>query len=92
MRIRKEMFADERSDDLVLIGKPIRRQDIEGHVTGRTQFFDDHLVPGLLHIRCVRSGRHHARIRAVDTREAERVAGVRRILRYADLPKKRTTS
>ncbi|MCS6879425.1 MAG: molybdopterin-dependent oxidoreductase [Geminicoccaceae bacterium] len=88
MRIRKELFADERDDDLAIVGKPVRRQDIEGHVTGRTTFFDDRLVPGLLHIRCVRSIHDHARIRAIDTREAERVPGVRRILRWADLPKK----
>ena len=52
---RKEFFADERDDNLNEIGKRIRRQDIEGHVTGRSPFFDDHLFEGLLHIRCVRS-------------------------------------
>lgn len=88
MRVRKELFADERSEDLKIIGQPVRRQDIEGHVTGRSPFFADHSVAGLLHLRCVRSSEHHARIRAIDTREAERVPGVRRILRYADLPKK----
>ncbi len=88
MRIRKELFADERDDDLRLVGQPVRRQDIEGHVTGRTAFFDDHSVAGLLHLRCVRSTQHHARIRSIDTSAAERTPGVRRILRWADLPKK----
>lgn len=88
MRIRKELFADERDDDLRLVGRPVRRQDIEGHVTGRSTFFADHPVSGLLHLRCVRSTEHHARIRSIDTTAAERVPGVRRILRFADLPKK----
>jgi CO/xanthine dehydrogenase Mo-binding subunit len=88
MRIRKELFADERPDDLRIVGQPVRRQDIEGHVTGRTLFFADHPVSGLLHLRCVRSSEHHARIRSVDTGAAERTPGVRRVLRYADLPKK----
>mgnify|MGYP000149154306 CR=1 FL=1 len=30
-------------DDLKEIGRPTRRQDILGHVTGRTKFYDDHL-------------------------------------------------
>ena len=32
---RKDLFADERNDDLNEVGKPTRRQDIMGHVTGR---------------------------------------------------------
>jgi hypothetical protein len=55
IEFRKEFFADERDDNLNEIGKPTRRQDILGHVTGRSPFFDDHLFDGLLHIRCVRS-------------------------------------
>ena len=66
--LRKEIFADERDDDLNEIGKRTRRQDIEGHVTGRSPFYDDHLFDGLLHMRCVRSPHHHARIRRIDTR------------------------
>ena len=63
MEFRKEFFANERDDNLNEIGKPTRRQDILGHVTGRSPYFDDHLFDGLLHIRCVRSPHHHARIR-----------------------------
>ena len=84
--LRKEYFADERDDNLNEIGKPTIRQDIEGHVTGRSRFFDDHLFEGLLHMRCVRSPHHHARIRSVDTSAAERMEGVRRIVRPADVP------
>ena len=70
IEFRKEFFADERDDNLNEIGKPTRRQDILGHVTGRSPYFDDHLFDGLLHIRCVRSPHHHARIRRIDTAEA----------------------
>ena len=71
IEFRKEFFADERDDTLNEIGKPTRRQDILGHVTGRSPFFDDHLFDGLLHVRCVRSPHHHARIRRIDTAEAQ---------------------
>ncbi len=83
---RKALFADERKDDFNEIGRPTIRQDILGHVTGRSKFYDDHLFDGLLHMRCVRSPHHHARIRAVDTRAAERMQGVRRIVRPEDVP------
>lgn len=86
IEFRKEFFADERDDDLNEIGKPTQRQDALGHVTGRSPYFDDHLFDGLLHIRCVRSPHHHARIRRIDTSEAERMPGVKRILLGKDVP------
>jgi len=84
--LRKEIFADERDDNLNEIGKRTRRQDIEGHVTGRSPFYDDHLFDGLLHMRCVRSPHHHARVRRIDTAAAERMPGVVRIVTGRDVP------
>lgn len=86
VEFRKEYFADERDDNLNEIGKPTQRQDALGHVTGRSPFFDDHLFDGLLHIRCVRSPHHHARIRRIDTTVAERMPGVVRIVTGKDVP------
>lgn len=86
VEFRKALFADERDDNLVEVGKPTRRQDILGHVTGRSPFYDDHLFEGLLHMRCARSPHHHARIRSIDTAEAERMPGVVRVLTGADVP------
>lgn len=89
--MRKEFFADERPENLNEIGKPTRRQDILGHVTGRSPYFDDHLFEGLLHIRCARSPHHHARIRRIDTIEAERMPGVVRVLTGRDVPRNLNT-
>ena len=86
VELRKDLFADERDDDLNEIGKATRRQDIPGHVTGRSPFFDDHLFDGLLHMRCARSPHHHARIRRIDTSAAERMPGVVRVLTGRDVP------
>lgn len=83
---RKEFFADERDENLNEIGKRVRRQDIEGHVTGRSPFYDDNLFDGLLHMRYVRSPHHHARIRRIDTSRAESMPGVVRIITGADVP------
>lgn len=86
VEFRKDLFAAERDDDLNEIGKPTQRQDMLGHVTGRSPFYDDHLFEGLLHMRCVRSPHHHARIRSIDTSEAERLPGVKRIITGKDVP------
>ncbi len=86
VEFRKDLFADERDDNLSEIGQPVVRQDILGHVTGRTRFYADHTFEGLLHMRCVRSPHHHARILSVDTSAAEHADGVVRIVRPADVP------
>jgi CO/xanthine dehydrogenase Mo-binding subunit len=86
IEFRKELFADERDDNLNEIGKPTQRQDMVGHVTGRSPFYDDHLFEGLLHMRCVRSPHHHARIRSIDVSAAQAVPGVRRVILGKDVP------
>ena len=86
IEFRKDLFADERDDNLNEIGKPTQRQDMLGHVTGRSPYFDDHLFEGLLHLKCLRSPHHHARIRAIDVAEAERSPGVVRVILAKDVP------
>ena len=86
IEFRKDLFADERDDNLKEIGKPTIRQDILGHVTGRTPYYDDHLFDGLLHMRAVRSPHHHAQIRSIDTSAAETMPGVRRVATAKDVP------
>jgi CO/xanthine dehydrogenase Mo-binding subunit len=86
VEFRKDLFADERPENLAEIGKPTQRQDALGHVTGRSPFYDDHLFDGLLHMRCVRSPHHHARVRAIDVSEAERLPGVKRVILARDVP------
>ncbi len=86
IEFRKDLFADERDDTLKEIGKPTIRQDILGHVTGRTPFYDDHQFEGMLHMRAVRSPHHHAQIRSIDTSAAENMPGVRRVATAKDVP------
>ncbi|MFN7002078.1 MAG: xanthine dehydrogenase family protein molybdopterin-binding subunit [Roseinatronobacter sp.] len=86
VEFRKDIFADERDDNLNEIGQPTRRQDITGHVTGRSPFYDDHMFEGLLHMRCVRSPHHAARIRRIDLSAAEKMPGVVRIVTGKDVP------
>ena len=78
LELRKDIFADERDDNLKEIGKGTQRQDMLGHVTGPSTYFDDHKLQGMLHLKAVRSTHAHARLRRIDTSEAERSPGVRR--------------
>ncbi|WP_181706494.1 xanthine dehydrogenase family protein molybdopterin-binding subunit [Chthonobacter rhizosphaerae] len=91
LEFRKDYFADERRDDLDVIGKGVQRQDMLGHVTGTTTFFDDHKMAGMGHLKVLRSPHHHARIRHIDVSQAERSPGVRRVIRGADVPRNLNT-
>jgi CO/xanthine dehydrogenase Mo-binding subunit len=86
-RIDSSYFESERGDDgFDVIGKPVQRADALGHVTGRTEFFEDAMPTGLLHLKMHRSERHHALIKNVDVSAALEVPGVVRVLTHADVP------
>ena len=75
LELRKDIFADERDDNLNEIGKGTQRQDMLGHVTGTSTYFNDHQLQGMLHLKVLRSPHAHARIRRIDIGEAERCPG-----------------
>ena len=72
--------------DFNVVGKPVQRLDAMGHVTGRTQFFEDVIPPGLLHLKMHRSERHHAKLLDVDSSGALAVKGVVKVLTHEDVP------
>ena len=86
LEFRKDIFADERDDNLHEIGQPTQRQDMLGHVTGTSPYYDDHRFGNLLHLKILRSPHAHARIRSIDDSAAARAPGVKRIIRAADVP------
>ena len=86
LEFRKDIFADERDDNLKEVGQPTQRQDVLGHVTGTSPYYDDHRFANLLHLKLLRSPHTHARIRSIDDSAAARAPGVKRIIRGADVP------
>ena len=82
--IDRDYFADER--DFRVIGTAVPRADALGHVTGRTEFFEDLRPSGLLHLKMHRSARHCARLVRVDTTGALAVPGVVTVLTHKDIP------
>ena len=69
-----------------VVGKPQRKVDAVGKVTGRTRFADDLALPRMLYCRLLRSPHAHARILAIDTARAAALDGVRAVLTGAALP------
>ncbi len=84
--IDTEVFAGERRGEFNVIGTPVQRADALGHVTGRTQFFEDVRPTGLLHLKMHRSERHHALLGDVDVSGALAVPGVVKVLTHRDVP------
>ncbi|MEV7414667.1 molybdopterin-dependent oxidoreductase [Streptomyces sp. NPDC089919] len=55
-------------------------------VTGTARYTFDVAVPGLLHMKLLRSPHAHARITAIDTTDALQVPGVHAVLTHEDAP------
>jgi len=58
------------------IGHEVRRVEDPQLVTGRMEFVDNLVLPGMAHAAILRSPFAHARIRSIDTRAAEELPGV----------------
>ncbi len=64
------------TSEIKYIGQSVDRIEDPSLLTGRTEFIDNVTLPGMLHCAILRSPHAHARVRAVDTSEAEQAAGV----------------
>ncbi|MBL8749083.1 MAG: molybdopterin-dependent oxidoreductase [Planctomycetes bacterium] len=77
---------DKKKEDLQHIGKPIRKVDARGKVSGLTKYADDLVLPRMLHMKLLRSTVAHAEIVSIDTRKAAALDGVKGILTGKDMP------
>ena len=68
-----------------ILGNPVRRREDPGILTGRTEYFDDLQVAGLLHVAFVRSTIAHAVIESIDTSDAVSMPGVAAVYTADDL-------
>jgi CO/xanthine dehydrogenase Mo-binding subunit len=68
------------------LGGSAIRFDSLGKVTGKALYAEDIKLPGMLHIKVLRSPYHHARLRSLDISRAAQMPGVKRIITWADIP------
>ncbi len=68
------------------VGKAIPRYDGIGHVTGRTVFVDDIVLPGMLYAKVLRSPVPKGVIQNIDTSAAKSMPGVAAVVTAKDIP------
>jgi CO/xanthine dehydrogenase Mo-binding subunit len=69
-----------------VVGQSLPRLDAQDKVTGRARYSGDYSMPGMLHAKVVWSEHPHARVRRIDTSQAEAYPGVVRVITYRDVP------
>ncbi len=69
-----------------IVGKPERRVDAWGKVTGKAKFAEDYSVGHQLWGKVLRSKYPHAKILRIDTSQAEQLPGVEAVLTAKDIP------
>ena len=83
----KDLPAPRAGTEFTEIAKTRRRVDGTQRVTGRARYTQDVYLPGMLHVRVLRSPYPRARVRRIDTKKAEALPGVRGILHRFNAPK-----
>ncbi len=74
-------------EELKFVGKPTPRIDQQEKVLGAARYVDDlDFGPNLLHAQVVESSLAHARIKKIDTSEAEKLPGVVKVVTGKDFP------
>src|SRR5437660_8309818 len=76
--------AGDRPEYTVL-GKPVPRVDAVDKVTGAAKYAADVNLPGQAWAKFLHSPHPHARIKRIDTRKAEAIPGVLRVVTQEDL-------
>ena len=79
---RKESHAQ----DSTVVGKSVPRLGAMEKAVGIAKYGADLSMPGMLHLKVLRSPHHHAEIASIDTSEAEKAPGVVAIFTAKDIP------
>ncbi len=74
----------EKTSDNKWIGKRTIRPDGQDKVTGRAAYSADTNMPGMLWGRVLRSPHAHARVKSINTKKAEALAGVKAVMTSKD--------
>ncbi|QCC47146.1 xanthine dehydrogenase family protein molybdopterin-binding subunit [Halobellus limi] len=68
------------------VGNDFEVPDGRAKVTGEAKYADDYQFDNLLHAKTVKSPYAHARVRNIDTSEAESMSGVQAVITHEDVP------
>ncbi|HLZ47796.1 MAG TPA: molybdopterin cofactor-binding domain-containing protein, partial [Candidatus Limnocylindria bacterium] len=82
----KDVAPWSSDDELGIVGTGAKRVDGIARVTGRARYTQDLYLPGMLHVRMLRSPYPRARVRRVDASRAQVLPGVRGVLHRFNAP------
>ena len=74
------------------IGKPLPRHDAKEKVFGKTIYAGDYKIPGMLHVKVLRSQYPAALLKGIDVSEAEALPGVVLVMTAKDVPNNETVT
>ena len=77
------MVLDQRMN---VVGRSTARKDALWKITGEAKFTGDIVLPGMLWGKILRSPYPHARVTAIDIRDAANVPGVKAVLTHENVP------
>jgi CO/xanthine dehydrogenase Mo-binding subunit len=81
---QRSMNVNTASQTFSVIGTSVHRVDGVDKVTGKAKYTADLVIPSMIEGKFLRSPYAHARIRSIDTAEAEAMAGVVAVLTSQD--------
>ena len=81
-----EVAIPEARQQTPAVGQRATRQDGRMHGLGQTKYIDDWYFPGMLFAKIKRAGVASARIKSIDTKEAEAMPGVVAVITGKDVP------
>ncbi|MBI2227415.1 MAG: hypothetical protein HYU44_21285 [Betaproteobacteria bacterium] len=81
-----ETLVPEVRHQTPAVGQRATRPDGRLHGLGQTKYIDDLAFPGMLYAKIKRAGIAAARIKSIDTREAEAMPGVMAVLTGREIP------
>ncbi|MFQ5855379.1 MAG: xanthine dehydrogenase family protein molybdopterin-binding subunit [Anaerolineae bacterium] len=73
-------------EEFDVLGRWFPQMQGAGVVTGQGQYVQTLSLPGMLHMKTLRSPHPHARIKSIDTSKAEALPGVHAVLHRGNLP------
>ena len=81
-----EVVVPEARQQTPAVGQRATRPDGRLHGLGQTKYIDDWYFPGMLFAKIKRAGVASARIKSIDTKEAEAMPGVVAVITGKDIP------
>ncbi|MGC9469352.1 MAG: molybdopterin-dependent oxidoreductase [Anaerolineae bacterium] len=87
VKVEPKVFVTTQSQRFAVVGQPLPKVDAPKLAQGNAAFVADFERPGMLYGKILHSPHAHARIRDIDTREAEAIPGVHAVLTYKNVPR-----